>query len=185
MEIKGLVIQARKEFVEEHFGKDAWSRVLETLPPEDRKALCDLILAAKWYPFELGERLDRAIVNVLGEGKEKFFEEIGAKSAQRSLMKVHKSFLMPGDPQAFLKRIDVMYKFYYDTGRREYAPTGPTSGVMTTYEAKTFSVPDCLTVLGWHKEALRMCGARNVEGIEEECRAKGGSCCRYRFKWNV
>jgi hypothetical protein len=78
-----------------------------------------------------------------------------------------------------------MYKFYYDTGRREYEQTGPTSGVMTTYEAKTFSVPDCLTVLGWHKEALGMCGARNVEGIEEECRAKGGSCCRYRFKWSV
>ncbi|MFA4948012.1 MAG: heme NO-binding domain-containing protein [Candidatus Krumholzibacteriia bacterium] len=185
MEIKGLVIQARKEFVEEHFGKDAWQKVLETLPPDDRKALCDLILTARWYPFELGERLDRAIVNVLGEGKEKFFEEIGAKSAQRSLTKVHKSFLTPGDPQAFLKKSDVIYKFYYDTGRCEYAQTGPTSGVMTTYEAKTFSVPDCLTVLGWYKEALRMCGARNVEGIEEECRAKGGSCCRYRFKWNA
>ncbi len=185
MEIKGLVIQARKEFVEEHFGKDAWLKVLEVLPPEDRKALGDLILTAKWYPFELGERLDRAIVNVLGEGKEKIFEDIGAKSAQRGLTKVHKSFLAPGDPQAFLKKSDVIYKFYYDTGRREYAQTGPNSGVMTTYEAKTFSVPDCLTVIGFHKEALRMCGARNVEAVEEECRAKGGSCCRYRFKWNV
>jgi hypothetical protein len=185
MEIKGLIIQARKEFVEEHFGKDAWLKILEALPPEDRKALGDLILAARWYPFELGERLDRAIVNGLGEGKEKIFEDIGVKSAQRSLTKVHKSFLAPGDPQAFLKKSDVIYKFYYDTGRREYEQTGPNSGVMTTYEAKTFSVPDCLTVLGWHKEALRMCGARNVEGVEEECRAKGGSCCRYRFKWNV
>jgi uncharacterized protein (TIGR02265 family) len=185
MEIKGIIIQARKEFVEEHFGADAWPRILDALQSEDRKALGDLILTAKWYPFELGERLDRAIVNVLGSGKEKIFEDIGAKSAQRSLTKVHKSFLTPGDPQAFLKKADVIYKFYYDTGRREYEQTGPNSGVMTTYDAKTFSGPDCLTVLGWHKEALRMCGARNVEGVEEECRAKGGSCCRYRFKWNV
>jgi uncharacterized protein (TIGR02265 family) len=185
MEIKGLVIQARKEFVEEQFGADAWRKILEALPPEDRKTLGDLILTARWYPFELGERIDRAIVNVFGGGKEKIFEEIGAKSAQRSLTKVHKSFLTPGDPQAFLKKTDVIYKFYYDTGRREYTQTGPTSAVLTTHDAKTFSVPDCLTVLGWHKEALRMCGARNVEGVEEECRAKGGTCCRYRFKWNM
>ena len=136
MEIKGLIIQARKEFVEEHFGTDAWQKILEALPPEDRKALGDLILTARWYPFELGERLDRAIVNVLGEGKEKIFEDIGAKSAQRSLTKVHKSFLTPGDPQAFLKKVDVIYKFYYDTGRREYAQTGPNSGVMTTYRGQ-------------------------------------------------
>jgi uncharacterized protein (TIGR02265 family) len=185
MEIKGLIIQARKDFVDDNFGTGAWRKVVETLPPDDRAQLQDLILAAKWYPFELGQRLDRAIVSVLGDGQEQIFEDIGAKSAQRSLVKVHKSFLTPGDPQGFLSKADVIYKFYYDTGRREYAPTGPNSGVMTTYDAKTFSVADCLTVIGWHREALKMCGARNVEIVEEECRAKGGSCCRYRIKWSM
>jgi uncharacterized protein (TIGR02265 family) len=185
MEIKGLVLQARKDFVDESFGEGAWQRVVEALPPEDRAQLQDLILTAKWYPFELGERLDRAIVNVLGEGKETIFEEIGAKSARRGLAKVHKSFLTPGDPQAFLSKAGVIYKFYYDTGRREYTATSSTSGILVTYEAKTFSVPDCLTVIGWYKEALKMCGARNVEIVEEECRAEGGSCCRYRVKWSM
>lgn len=185
MEIKGLVLQARKDFVDDSFGDGAWRKVVEALPSEDRVLLQDLILTAKWYPFELGERLDRAIVNVFGEGKEKIFEEIGAKSARRSLDKVHKSFVTPGDPQAFLRKAGVIYKFYYDTGRREYTLTGPTSGVLTTYEAKTFSLPDCLTVVGWYKEALKMCGARNIEIVEEECRAKGGSCCRYRVKWSM
>jgi uncharacterized protein (TIGR02265 family) len=185
MEIKGLVLQARKEFVDENFGKGAWEKVLEALPQEDRESIRDLILAAKWYPFELGDRLDKAIVKVLGEGEEKVFEEIGAKSAVRSLTKVHRSFLVPGDPLAFLKKADVIYKFYYDTGRREYTETGPTSGVLTTYDAETYSVPDCLTVIGWYKEALTMCGARNVEVKEEECRATGGKCCRYRVAWTL
>jgi hypothetical protein len=70
------------------------------LSQEDRGSIGDLILAAKWYPFELGDRLDKAIVRILGEGKEKIFEEIGAKSALRSLTRVHKSFLTPGDPLA-------------------------------------------------------------------------------------
>ena len=185
MKIKGLIIQARKEFVDDNFGPGAWERVLGSLPAEDRESLKDLVLTAKWYPFELGERLDRAIVTALGGGDERVFEEIGAKSAERSLMKVHKSFVTPGDPQAFMKKADVIYRFYYDTGRREYTQTGPTSCVLTTYDAKTFSAPDCLTVIGWHKAALRMCGAKSVVAIEEECRAKGGAVCRYRFQWKL
>ena len=183
MEIKGLILQARKDFVVDNFGEKEWDRVLGKLPEEDRAKLGDLILTARWYPFEIGERLDKAIVDLLGGGDQKLFEEIGAKSAKRSLAKVHTSFLTPGDPQAFLEKADVIYKFYYDTGRREYERTGPASGVLTTHEAKTFSVPDCLTVVGWYKEALRMCGARGVEIVEEECRARGGSCCRYRVTW--
>jgi uncharacterized protein (TIGR02265 family) len=185
MEIKGLVLQARKEFVEENFGSEAWKKVLDALTPEDRGSIEDLILTAKWYPFELGDRLDKAIVNVLGEGKAKVFEDIGAKSAVRGLTRIHRSFLTPGDPLAFLKKAGVIYKSYYDTGRREFTQTGPTSGVLTTYDAETYSVPDCLTVIGWYKEALAMCGARNVRIIEEECRARGGACCRYIVEWTL
>ncbi|MBN1163396.1 MAG: heme NO-binding domain-containing protein [Candidatus Krumholzibacteriota bacterium] len=185
MEIKGLILHARKAFVIEHFGEEAWQKVLSSLPERDREVLSEIILTAQWYPFEIGSRLDNAIVKVLGGGDKKIFEEIGVKSAQRGLLKIHQSFLTPGDPQAFMKKAKVIYKFYYDTGYREYEETGPTSGVMTTYEAETFSQPDCLTVIGWYKEALKLCGAREVEVVEEECRARGGSCCRYRFKWVI
>ena len=73
-----------------------------------------------------------------------------------------------------------IYSFYYDTGRREWESTGVSSGVMTTYKAGTFSQAHCLTVIGWYKEALRMCGAKRVTMTEETCRAKGGPYCRYR-----
>lgn len=184
MQIKGMVISARKEFVDEHFGPGAWEKVVESLSPDDQGFFKDLVLTAKWYPFEVGERLDNAIVGVLGEGDEEIFEEIGAKSAKKSLTQVHKSFLTPGDPQAFMRKADLIYKFFYDTGHREYKETGPSSGIMTTYDVKTFSVPDCLTVIGWYKEALHMCGAKNVEIEEEECRARGGKCCRYAVSWD-
>lgn len=183
MQIKGLIIQAREDFVKDNFGEEAWENVIDALPKETRGTLRDLVITAKWYPFEVGDQLDKAIVEVLGGGDTTIFEEIGAKSAKRSLTKVHKSFLTPGDPQAFMKKADMIYKFYYDTGYREYKETGPGSGVITTYEAETYSVPDCLTVIGWYREALRMCGARNVRIVEEECRARGGTCCRYRVEW--
>ncbi len=184
MKIKGLVLLARREFVKEHFGEEAWEKVVKALPAQDQQEL-NYILATKWYSFETGKRLDRAVVNVLGKGKIGFFEEIGAESARRSLTKEHKLFLTPGDPQAFMKKASTIYKFYYDTGYRTYQQTGPHSGVMTTFEAETFSAPDCLTVIGWYKEALKLCGAKRVQVVEEECRARGDSCCRYRLQWEI
>ena len=40
------------------------------------------------------------------------------------------------------------------------------------------------TVVGWHRRALEMCGARSVRVVEDECRAKGGAVCRYKLSWD-
>ena len=53
----------------------------------------------------------------------------------------------------------------------------------TTYEAETFSKADCLTVIGWYKRALELCGANNPRVIEDKCRARGDEVCRYRVSW--
>jgi len=185
MKIKGMIIAARKEFVNENFGQGAWEKVMDGLSQEDRQLIGESILSSQWYPFEIGDHIDKAIVKVLGKGDNLVFEQLGAKSAQKSLAKEHRTFLAPGNPQAFMKKTGSIYKFYYDTGYREYQATGPNSGVITTYEAETYSTPDCLTVIGWYKEALKMCGARDIKMIEVECRATGGTVCRYNVEWNM
>ncbi len=89
----------------------------------------------------------------------------------------------PGNPQAFMKKANIIYQFYYGVGHRTYEESGFTSGVMVTHDADTFSAVDCATVIGWYKEALAMCGAKNAKVAETECRAKGGSVCRYEVSW--
>jgi hypothetical protein len=185
MQVKGSVLRARKEFVIDHFGEQGWQTVLAALQDEDRDFWQDVIITSDWYDFVIGERLDKTIVSVLGKGNERVFEQIGAKSAKRNLTGVHRSFLSPGNPQSFMHMANTIYKFYYDTGYREYEETGATSGVMTTFEAETFSIPDCLTVIGWYREALQMCGAKNIKIFEDICRARGGAFCRYHFNWEI
>lgn len=181
-QVKGAVLKSRLGFVEQHFGPDGVRRVLESLTPEDRGSL-ELLFTSNWYPFELGTRLDDAIVRVLGGGRPELFERLGAASAQRNLGSIHSSYLTPGDPQAFLANAPAIYAAYYETGRREYRATGPKSGVLTTHGAEAYSAADCLTVIGWYRQALEMCGATGVKVVEEECRARGGSVCRYRVSW--
>jgi hypothetical protein len=185
VKIKGTVLAARRAFVEKHFGQAAWDRVLNGLTPEDRKFHAGLQLAAGWYPFEIGERLDKAIVKTVGNGDLAVFEAIGAQSAHENLTRLHHNFLSPGDPQAFMAKTGLIYQFYYNTGRREYQSTGQCSGVMTTFDGDTFSEVDCHTVIGWYREALKMCGARTVQITHEVCRARGGPFCRYSLSWEL
>jgi uncharacterized protein (TIGR02265 family) len=182
-QIKGSVVKSRLAFVEEHSGKEGVEKVLAALSNEDRKSLGSVI-TVKWYPLELGTRLDDAIVRVVGGGKPEFFERLGAASADKNLATVHKAFVAQGDPHAFLTRTPAIYSLYYEKGRREYKKTGEKSAVLTTYDAESFSAPDCLTIVGWHRRALEICGAHDVRVTEEECRAKGGAVCRYSLSWN-
>lgn len=183
MKIKGAVLKARINFIKKYFGEESLKRVLSSLPEEDAKILSEIIIPIAWYPFELGVRFDEAIVKVLGGSNLKIFEEIGATSARENLSTVHRNFLEISDPEKFLEKTPVIYKFYYDTGYRTYEKINENEGIITTYESENYSSADCLTVIGWYKEALKMCGAKFVEMEEEVCKAKGGPFCRYKVKF--
>jgi hypothetical protein len=181
-QIKGAVLKSRMAFVQEHFGADGTQKVLASLPDGDQRIL-RMLFTSNWYPFALGKMLDDAIVRELGGGKPEFFQRLGAASAEKNLGTIHSGYLTKGDAHEFLAKSPSFYNLYYETGRREYTQAGPKEGVLTTYDAETFSAPDCLTVVGWYKKALEMCGVKGVRIVEEECRAKGGKVCRYRVRW--
>lgn len=182
-QVRGTVLKARLAFVEEHGGPEAVQKVLGALPAEDQQAL-RLILPIQWYPFTVGARVDRAIMDVLGKGDPRFFETLGESSAERNLAALHKSFLTKGDAHGFLAKAPQIYRLYYETGRREYERTGEKEGVITTHDAETFSAPDCATIVGWHRRALELCEVKNPKVVEEQCRAKGAATCRYRVTWS-
>jgi hypothetical protein len=181
--IKGSVLKARMAFVQQLDPASGVQRILARLPLGDRSDLAAL-LDTQWYPFELGQRLDDAVVAEFGGGSRDFFEKLGEASADRNLTGVHKGFLVPGDPHGFLERTPLIYSFYYDQGRREYQKVGPHEAVLTTHDGETYSTADCATIVGWHRRALEMIGVRNPQVVEEECRARGGTVCRYRLTWS-
>ena len=103
--IKGSILRTRLALVEELAPGDGPKRVLARLTGQERDVLSSL-LASAWYPFELGQHLDEAIVQELGGGRADFFEKLGEASAEKNLGAggVHRGFLVPGDPQAFLAK---------------------------------------------------------------------------------
>ena len=173
--VKGGAIQSRLAFVRDHGGEDAVRRVLARLSEEDRRE-CARLLAASWYPFELNERLDEAIAAEMG---------MGEKSATHNLGSTHRVFIVDRDPHGLLRRAAQIYQAYYDTGRRTYERLGDTKAVLRTYDSETFSRHDCLTVVGWHRKAIEMCGGTNVRVTETKCRARGADVCEYVCEWSA
>jgi uncharacterized protein (TIGR02265 family) len=182
-QVKGSVLKSRLGLAENMAGPDGLERVLGELSEDDRAAL-KTVVSVGWYPFDLARRLDDALVKVVGKGDARFFERLGEASAEQNLTGVHRSFLAPGDPHAFLRRTPQIYQAYYDTGRREYEAVGEREAVLTTHDADTSSANDCATVVGWYRKALEMCGADRPQVVEEACRARGDLVCRYRLTWH-
>ena len=182
-QIKGGVLKSRLKFVEQQAGREGVEKVLDSLGADDRRTLTNA-LAVSWYPFALGKRLDDAIVAVVGRGRADFFVRLGEASAEQNLTTLHRGFLTKGDAHGFLAKSPAIYKLYYETGHREYSRVGEREGLLTTFNAETFSAPDCQTVIGWYSKALDMCGVAGVTVREETCRAAGADACRYRFRWS-
>ena len=84
-----------------HGNFPALQAVLASLGPADRKSL-EGLLTVGWYDFELGKKLDDAIVAVVGKGDPAFFRRLGRASADKNLTSLHKSFVTAGDPHGFL-----------------------------------------------------------------------------------
>jgi uncharacterized protein (TIGR02265 family) len=179
--VKGGALQSRLEFVRDHRGDDGVERVLGRLSDADRH-VCRQILTGGWYAFDLNERMDHAVADEMGMG-EKVFLLMGEKSATHNLGKSHKAFVSDKDPHGLLKRAAQIYQAYYDTGRRTYERVADTKAILRTYESATYSVADCLTVVGWHRKAIEMCGGKDARVVETQCRARGAAVCEYECEW--
>ena len=180
--VKGGALLSRLTFVREHKGEEGVQRVLERLPAADRQT-CAQLLTGGWYPFELNERLDTAVAAEMGMG-EKVFLLMGEKSAQQNLGGAHRAMVTEGDPHGLLRRAPQIYQMYYDSGRRTYEKLSDTSAVLRTYDAPTMDAHDCLTVVGWNRKAVEMCGGRNARVTETKCRTKGADYCEYVCEWS-
>ena len=179
--VKGGPLLSRLTFVREHKGEEGVQRVMARLPEADR-ATCATILTGAWYPFELNERIDAAVAAEMGMGNEVFLM-MGEKSAVQNLNGPHKAMLAPNNPHGLLQRAPQIYQMYYDVGRRTYEKATATSAILRTFEAETFSRNDCLTVVGWHRKAIEMCGGKNAKVTETKCRATGAPHCEYVCDW--
>ena len=183
--IKGHILLSRLQYVRDAAGEARLQEVLARLPAEDRATLSGMLLPVAWYPLDLNLRLDGAIAAVLSpDDKARVFLEMGRASAERNLNGVHRPYVREGDPHFLLSAAPRIYAAYYAVGSRTYEKLGEKAAVLRTFGAETVSATDCLTVIGWHRRAIELCGGQAVKVEETQCRARGAPHCEYRCEWS-
>ena len=184
--IKGSVLLSRLEFIKEHGGEQVLAQVLDKLDAEDRRVLTGMVLPVTWYDIHLELRLDRAMATVISpKDPNRLFLDFGRTSAEKNLAQYQSDFIEAGNPHRVLSFAPQLYRLYYDAGRRTYEKLGERRAVLRTFDAKTVTAEDCLTVVGWHERAIELSGGRNVRVKEPHCRTNGHPHCEYECEWSV
>ncbi len=176
------MLDSRLAFLRSEGGRALVQKIVATLPVADREAVDAGFQPDLWYSFDLNARLDLAIGKALGAG-DAIFKTLGAYSATHNLGSVHQAYVTKKNPHGLLEEAATIFRIYYDSGHREYTRVSPTSAALRTYDCRSFSREDCLTVAGWHERAIELCGGKNPRVTEPECRAKGGVLCEYICEW--
>jgi hypothetical protein len=181
--VKGSVLESRLAYVRDARGEAAVQRVLARLPEDDQLILGGMVLPFVWYPFATNQRLDRAIAEEFAMG-DRIFLLLGEASARHNLQsQSQKSYIREKNPHALLKQTSAIYEVYYDSGYRTYERVSDGRAVLRTIDSESFSIEDCLTVVGWHQTAIALCGGRNASVIQTQCRARGATVCEYVCEW--
>lgn len=184
---KGSILIYTREYVQQHFGDEAWRGVLEQLEPSDREVFADMPLASVWYPVAHWNRLMGVVLPMLGPDPESGMRKLASFIAESDLNSVYKLVLKLGSPEFMLKRTGLLWSRYFDAGQVvpeelgarhwKLVLTGPTS-----LEA----APDAYTcgpgVTAWVASGLALSGT-HARVVETRCRFRGSARCEYDITW--
>lgn len=180
--VKGSNLLNRHAFVQESFGPEAWDRVLASLTGDDARLLSPRILASSWYPFDLYNRLDKAMCQVLAGGDLDFCRSLGVDSARRALFGTYRLYLKDG-AEAILRRLAVLHRAFYDSGSMDVTHLGPGHCVIRTVYIPRSSLTNCLVAEGFYRTVVEMCGGHGVQVSEGNCSAHGATFCLFNVRW--
>lgn len=181
--VKGLVLRARKEYIEKQFGAETFERIIEAASPEARAVLREEIMISSWYPLlaliEMAAGLDR----LHGHGDMATSRAMGRTAALTALQGVHQSFAREHDPGFVIRMSPLLWGQYYDSGRAEAESAGPESALVRILDFQDPHRAICLGVIGWGEAAIEVWGGVDARIEERKCRVWGDDCCEFVWSW--
>jgi len=187
MQVKGMAFNARLDFVKDRFSDEKLAAVMDKVPHvKEMCAASDGFYPSRLYDYKDYTAFNQAICDVLYDGKEKAYTEMGEYSAEGALTTVHKVFVMKKDVRSLLRSLPVIYSAYFiglgavtvDVSEVENLAKAKIQGVASPHRSL------CQVVLGYMKHGMELCGATNVFIVEETCMCKGGDSCNVDARWS-
>jgi predicted hydrocarbon binding protein len=177
--VKGSKLSSKLTFVREQFGPAAHETLLARVSAADRAALANVI-DLRWYPFELYDRLLRAVVTVFGNGDEALLDRMGAHSAQHQLSNIYAAYKRD-ELVRMLKNMVPMHSHMNDPGHMQVVTDAGGVCTIVVTEPKSTAAA-CRVSRAFYKRVAELAGAPNVRVEESTCTARGDDACRFEIR---
>ncbi|UCF62829.1 MAG: TIGR02265 family protein [bacterium] len=182
-DIRGLIIQSRLDYVENHRDTQIYQQLLHKLDEPVRNAIGEQVFITNLYSFHVLKDLDSALGEVTQMPLENLFREIGERSAPLLLDRYFYNYIQNQDPHGFLAQIGRLYDQLCHFGRYSYVKTGKQEADITFDYDEDIHKSYCWFIQTLLKKGVEVCGGKSVSLKEKLCLAEDGEACRYHLTW--
>ncbi len=182
--VKGSIIEARKRFVLDGYGPEAWEETVIQLKPELQKILRAPIRRNAWHPFQLFRDLNHAIDARFGHGDLQLCRRMGYFGADYNLPTLNRVFYRVSSPGFIMRRATHVWSANYDSGSASVEELEKHHVILHIEGFDTPEASHCLSVQGWCERAIELSGANDPVSTMIACRVRGDARCSFECKWN-
>lgn len=185
---KGLLFNYLKDYVQNREGELGWNNLVHELPPDDREAMNNLIIASGWYPIRTWNRLvERQMKKSRNpaDAMTTFCTYLG----DRELTTLLKVMLKLGWPEFLLKRTGFLWSRYFDVGEFSADELSPKRWRLRLEQApadESVSVGRLSCAHGpapWLERGLHLSGTKSARVEHVLCRWDGQPYCEFIAHW--
>ncbi|MEO8035717.1 MAG: hypothetical protein ABI837_14875 [Acidobacteriota bacterium] len=181
--VKGGMLKAHVRWVTDHHSPSEVEKFWEAVPEATRTAVGSFILDVSWYAFADLMAIDRAIIEVFGDGDDKLARDLGRYSAQLNLTGTYKAYRR-AVAHEYCERSARVHSSFQDFGSLEYRKTGETSCEMIHSGYSSYSPLFCKSALGYYEEAITLNGGLHASVRETTCQCRGDAACTFVLTWS-
>jgi hypothetical protein len=178
--LKGGIFRSHLQWVRDHRTPDDFTKLIERLSPDMRKALGATILVSSWFPFAWLIELDRTIASMFGG--EELYRELGRYSATINLSTTYKLLDRKAN-QEFFRNSALIHGQFQDFGTVTYTQTAESACRMVHASKDARSPVFCLSAVGYYQGCVESHGGRAASVVEVECQCFGDSSCTFDISW--
>jgi len=144
------------------------------------------LLPTAWYPFVPVAELIELSYRELLRGSADAALQMGIAGGTHALRTYHKGFIRPGDPLASLLAMRRTWALYFDFGELTTTQQGERSVEFVLEGYPDISAAHGPMVVGWHRAAGLVAGAKSLRGEIIECPwTDGASTLIHRVEFDV
>jgi hypothetical protein len=183
MNVKGSALRSSLNYLRENFPPADVDKILDRLPPEQRKIFEKPVLVSDWFDAKVLYSLMKAMAGGSNQDPRALYHQMGRQSCDDGLNTVYKIFYKLGSPSYIIEKGMRVWNNYYSDG---VIVTLKSTPKMAHIRLTKNSFPDesmCIRLNGWMERAVELSGGKRIRLSHPSCVHHGQEYCEWEASW--